>query len=75
MTYEQENDYLVNNLTPRAEKFLETYKDSQFTPFVWKYFRYVYELNDFGYGFQFGLGTLLPQGKSSNYLSTEFTFW
>jgi hypothetical protein len=74
MTYEQENDYLVNNLTPRAEKFLETYKDSQFTPFVWKYFRYVYELNDFGYGFQFGLGTLMPQGKASNYLSTEFTF-
>lgn len=74
MTYEQENDYLVNNLTPRAEKFLETYKDSQFTPFVSKYFRYVYELNDFGYGFQFGLGTLMPQGKASNYLSTEFTF-
>ena len=73
MTYQEQRDYLVNDLTPRAEKFLETYKDSQFAPFVRKYFRYVYVLNNFGYGLQIGLGALMPQGEASNYLNTEYT--
>lgn len=73
MTYKQRQDYLENDLTPRAEKFLAKYKNSQFENFVRQNFRFVYALNDWGYGFQLGLGALIPQGTIGGYFKTEAT--
>ncbi len=74
MAYKQMKDYLENELTPRAEKFLAKYKDSQFENFVRQNFRFVYALNDWGYGFQLGLGALIPRGTIKEYFNTEATF-
>lgn len=74
MSYQDEMNYLENNITPRAEIFLAKYKDSQFKNFALKHFRFVYKLDDWGYGYQIGLGVLSPQSKASDYLNSEFTF-
>jgi len=71
MTGEEAQNYLEQNLTPRAEEFLHTYKDSQFTPFVRRHFRHVFALNDWGYGYYLGLGVLSPQGAAGQYLDSE----
>jgi hypothetical protein len=71
MTNEQFMEYLQNNITPRAEEFLAKYKESPFRPFVLKHFRFVYKLDDWGYGLQLGLGSIIPQGIAGDYLNTE----
>jgi hypothetical protein len=71
MSYQEETEYLENNITPRAENFLAKYKDSQFKNFALKHFRFVYKLSDWGWGLQLGLGSIIPQGIASDYLNTE----
>ncbi|MBI5474425.1 MAG: hypothetical protein HY961_18970 [Ignavibacteriae bacterium] len=73
MTREKAQEYLEKNLTPRAEEFLANYKDSRFRPFVQRHFRYVYVLNDWGYGYFLGMGLLSPQSIAERYLKPEFT--
>jgi len=70
---EQAQDYLENDLTPRAEEFLASYKESRFRPFVKQHFRYVYVLNDWGFGYFIGLGSLGPKGTAEQYLKPEVT--
>jgi hypothetical protein len=72
MTDKKEQEYLEKDLTPRAEEFLNLYKNSQFRPFVNRHFRYKYVLNDWGYGYYLGLGSLSPQGIAGQYLNSEF---
>jgi len=64
-------EYLHNNLTPRAEQFLSTYKSSVFRPFVKRHFRYIYTIGDWGYGYRLGLGSLMPSGNSEQYMKSE----
>ncbi len=74
MTPQEEQAYLEDNLTPRAEEFLDTYKESRFRPFVQKHFRFVYTLSDWGYAYHFGAGSLSPQSTVEIYLKPEFIF-
>ena len=71
MSEEKQEEYLKNNLTPRAEEFLSFYKSSVFRPFVFKHFRYVFNLSNWGFGYDLGLGSLIPDGKSAEYLKPE----
>jgi hypothetical protein len=73
MNEKEAQDYLERDLTPRAEEFLAEYKDSRFRPFVQRHFRYVYFLNDWGYGYYLGMGSLGPLGVAERYLKPEVT--
>jgi hypothetical protein len=70
-TGQEAQDDLEKYLTPRAEEFLSTYKISIFRSFVQRHFRYKYVLNDWGYGYCFGLGSLIPDGTAEHYLKPE----
>jgi hypothetical protein len=72
MNGKKEMEYLEKDLTPHAEEFLSLYKDTRFRPFVQRHFRHVYGLNDWGYGYYLGVGSLSPQSTAGQYLKPEF---